>query len=443
MRLFLIGHPQDTLTPLSRALREFPHAQVHEFGAVPFGFAVLSEVHTGQRPLPDVVLIDMSNTPQEGIALCRWVKNNATLGEVPVLMIGEDRGETLQAAFAAGANDFIRQPVRPEELQARLRAAIRNSVEGIRPRTAWRVAPKDFSFSEAVIDSISNMGLGLLAIEKGHFSFVNPALSKLTGYTEAEMYAMPDFLQIFHPDQRGRIQENHQHRIAGEHFSAHYDTALLCKDGSRLAVEFSVAVWARPEANGVICLVRDIHEQQSLHQQLRSMADHDILTGLPNRRLIRDHLTHALQRCHQSGWELALLFLDLDGFKRVNDAMGHAAGDELLRQVAGRLQAELRPGDTAARLAGDEFVLILEPDAGQRFDPAAVAERLLASLRRPFDLGLGLAQISGSIGIVKSLSATESAEDILHRADMAMYRAKESGKDGYFYVDGSEAVSGG
>ncbi len=165
--------------------------------------------------------------------------------------------------------------------------------------------------------------------------------------------------------------------------------------------------------------------------QLRHQALHDSLTSLPNRVLALEHAAQMLARARRAGRPVAALYVDVDGFKRINDTFGHAAGDELLRQVAARLATVVREGDTAARLGGDEFVVLVEGstlDAG----PELVAERLLDTLRRPYDLGADVGReltVTASVGIAFGLS--ESPDELLRDADLALYEAKGAGRDRY------------
>jgi diguanylate cyclase (GGDEF)-like protein len=166
-------------------------------------------------------------------------------------------------------------------------------------------------------------------------------------------------------------------------------------------------------------------------------AIHDSLTSLPNRDLLVDRLEHALARGERTGTESAVLFLDLDGFKTVNDSLGHAAGDELLIAVADRLRSCVRTVDTAARLGGDEFAILVE-DVVERGDAARLAERIMTALRRPFPIASREVFIGASIGIAM---AARPGEDLLRNADLAMYRAKAAGKNRYeFFEQGMRAV---
>jgi diguanylate cyclase (GGDEF)-like protein len=176
----------------------------------------------------------------------------------------------------------------------------------------------------------------------------------------------------------------------------------------------------------------DITERKDLEDQLRHQALHDPLTGLPNRVLFIDRLSHALVRRARSNLGLAVLFVDLDDFKAVNDSLGHAVGDELLRLVASRLRGVLRAEDTACRMGGDEFAFLIEDATPARSE--RVAERILGALATPFDLGGRTATLSASIGIavrsgpMHEAGATVAADELLRDADTAMYAAKSLGK---------------
>jgi two-component system, cell cycle response regulator len=176
--------------------------------------------------------------------------------------------------------------------------------------------------------------------------------------------------------------------------------------------------------------IRHAIERKRVERELSQLAKFDPLTGLPNRLLFRDRLAQAVQRIDRCDQVVALIFIDLDGFKAVNDRYGHATGDRLLKAVAGRLSRVVRRTDTVARLGGDEFTIILEglrhPD-----DAARVAEQVLRSLRQPFELGGLVIELGASLGVAIASHATEVPDMLTHRADVAMYRAKARGGTGY------------
>src|SRR6266508_2833573 len=177
-------------------------------------------------------------------------------------------------------------------------------------------------------------------------------------------------------------------------------------------------------------LSQSVEERQRAVDQLQHRAFHDGLTGLSNRALFYNRVEHALARARRERGPLAVLFVDLDDFKTVNDSLGHATGDHLLTQVARRIETAIRPGDTVARLGGDEFGLLLEHLA-EPDDAIAVARRVLEAVRAPFDLGDRELLVRASIGIAFREDHTVDPDELLRNADLAMYVAKKAGKDGY------------
>ncbi len=207
-------------------------------------------------------------------------------------------------------------------------------------------------------------------------------------------------------------------------------TRLRRADGTLCQAEITVSNLLGDEAvRGFVLTSRDIGERAALEEQLRRQALHDPLTGLGNRALFRDRLEHAMARAQRRPELLAVLMVDLDGFKQVNDSLGHDAGDRLLVEVARRLVDCVRAGDTVARMGGDEFAILLE-----RADvegPAVVAQRIVYRLRAPVEID-GKALVSqGSVGVAVGSSTTLTAEELLRNADLAMYVAKGKGKGVY------------
>jgi diguanylate cyclase (GGDEF)-like protein/PAS domain S-box-containing protein len=200
------------------------------------------------------------------------------------------------------------------------------------------------------------------------------------------------------------------------------------KDGRVIFVDIASQQLNFAEHDAVLVLAQDVTEQRRLDEALRHQTFHDALTGLANRALFRDRVSMALKQRPQSRGECAILFIDLDGFKTINDAVGHTAGDRMLMEVAERLRASMRPDDTVARLGGDEFGVLLEHVAGIR-DAIRVTERIMATLQRPVRLGDDDWMVSASIGIATSeLSTAREVDELMRNADVAMYSAKDSGR---------------
>jgi diguanylate cyclase (GGDEF)-like protein len=217
---------------------------------------------------------------------------------------------------------------------------------------------------------------------------------------------------------------------------------MVARDGTEIWVRDEAFALPDDEQSGQRVsqgLLVDTTDRKRLESQLIHDALHDPLTGLANRVLLRDHLERAVARLDRSPGRVGLLFVDLDDFKRVNDAFGHVAGDEILRRVAERLEGAVRSEDVVGRQSGDEFAILL--GRIQDDDEVGVlAERILAELRRPIGLGGRSIMISGSIGIAVTDEAALTAEDLLIRADGAMYSAKAAGKGTFAVYDARMAV---
>jgi diguanylate cyclase (GGDEF)-like protein/PAS domain S-box-containing protein len=190
-----------------------------------------------------------------------------------------------------------------------------------------------------------------------------------------------------------------------------------------------------PDVRGVVLNLHDVSARKAAEDELTRQAFHDGLTGLANRVLFADRVEHALRRSARSGLQPALIYLDLDGFKYVNDSLGHPAGDQLLRTVGDRLLGSLRPGDTVARLGGDEFAILIEESARPTDEGVAVAERIVQALTIPIELGERALTVSASIGIAVG-DSDATALTLLRDADIAMYQAKTNGKARWVVFDG-------
>ena len=272
------------------------------------------------------------------------------------------------------------------------------------------------------------VGVAVLAPD-GRFLRANRALCGLLG-TAAEELLATTIGAVTHLDDAEGDLAARERLLAGAGAAYQRELRLLPKRGGPVWALLSVAV-VRGDGGEPAYLVAhalDVHERRTLEERLRYRALHDPLTGLPNRILFDDRLAHALAGAGQRREGVAVLLADLDGFKGVNDRLGHAAGDQLLVAAGQRLAACLRLGDTAARVGGDEFALLLErcrdPEA-----PARVAARVLAAMRQPFPAAGGDVAISASVGVARSGTGQARASDLLRDADAALYRAKAAGKD--------------
>ena len=235
-------------------------------------------------------------------------------------------------------------------------------------------------------------------------------------------------------------EELAKHYLAADEAVVTFGFPILDKEEMYFNRNTGEAIWIsatkapiKDENGNVIGLVgvsTDITERKLAEQRLQHLATHDPLTGLPNRVLLFDRLKHAMALARRNETFVALLFIDLDGFKNINDEHGHEKGDFVLQELAIRLQERARESDTIGRLSGDEFIYILENISGG-VNPKKVAERLLSSIREPFSINGVEVYLTASIGVSIFPEDSDDPRELLRKADIAMYRKKEAGKDGY------------
>jgi diguanylate cyclase (GGDEF)-like protein/PAS domain S-box-containing protein len=264
--------------------------------------------------------------------------------------------------------------------------------------------------------------------------YISPSVERVLGYEAANLEGAK-LTGLIHPEDRATLLQF----IAGAGRDvdrpALAEFRILHHDDFWVNVE-TLRTNLLHDANvrGIVLNTRDISERKAFEEQLQHQAFHDSVTNLANRALFRDRVQHALERQSRDTQPISVLFMDLDDFKTINDSLGHAAGDQLLRDVGERLRTCLRTADTAARLGGDEFAVLLE-DGGEGVEAADVAQRVLSALDGPFRLEGKEVFVRASIGIAtsraESQEAPETAEELLRNADVAMYMAKEAGKGRY------------
>lgn len=273
---------------------------------------------------------------------------------------------------------------------------------------------------------------------RGLITEANPSASQIFGYEEGELIGLSVHLLV-PPYFRHRHAEHLFAFIVGDEtqwrMSRRGEIMGYRKDGTLFPLEASIAKFRNGNEDWqLVVTMRDITDRKKSEEELTRRATHDALTGLPNRALMRERVANALHRSQRSGLSVVLLFVDLDGFKLINDTHGHDVGDEVLKAVATRMMEQVRPGDTVARLAGDEFVVLCE-QVEQPAIMSALAERINNTLRQPIVSGGQELFVSGSVGIAIGNGNTHGADDMLRQADTAMYAVKQKGRDGWAFFN--------
>ena len=382
---------------------------------------------------PDLILLDVMMPGMNGYELATILKANPVTLNIPIIMLTAqvDRSARL-LGLKAGAEEFLTKPFEATELSLRVRNLLRLKAFGdffknhavileeqVQARTA------DLHRFRAAMDATAD-AITLMSRTTMRFVEVNATACRMLGYGRDEMLQIgPAQLFAGAPHQ---LEREYDAIIAGDTAGELKETLLRRQDGTHLLVEVHRHVHRSGADWIVVGVLRDITERKEAEKRLIQMAHYDALTDLPNRTLFFKNLTRILSRATDRGWCGALLCIDLDHFKNINDTRGHALGDELLRQVSHRLVECIRIRDSIARLGGDEFAIILAARGGQQ-RAYALAKRILERLRQPFFVKGSEVTVSASIGIAIFPDDALMAETLVKYADTAMYQAKHAGRD--------------
>ena len=313
-----------------------------------------------------------------------------------------------------------------------------------RKRLAEQLAMQ-FERMSVMLASIGDAVVGTDA--QGRIVSFNPAAESMTGWTaeQATGQRYGDVVRRFGLEHGESLPDPVLACLDGGNCARAWSSHLLHRDSSRRVVRETITAMQDPVSGAVIGAVATFQDTTTAHELARTLvrqAQHDALTGLPNRLLLQDRLQQALQLARRTNGCLALMFLDLDHFKQVNDRQGHDVGDELLRWVALRVQAAVRASDTVCRLGGDEFVVLL-PQIQAAEDAAEVARHILTAVSQPVQIGAASLQMSFSIGIAVFPDDGEEEATLMRRADTAMYAAKREGRNGLRFHRAHDTDLGG
>jgi len=264
---------------------------------------------------------------------------------------------------------------------------------------------------------------GIAVVQNKRLVYLNPRMCEMTGYDKDSLLNLESFLPLIAPEARETMMANHMKRLVGEAAPIRYESHFLKRDGTIYPIELTGVLITWNGRPATLNIVSDISERKAAEEKVRFMALHDNLTGLPNRYLLQERLERALSMARRTKQPLALLFMDLNGFKQVNDSHGHDVGDLLLKGVADRVQTLMRDSDTLARMGGDEFVILLpQVNGGSGVD--ILMSRIDESLRPPFQFGSLKVQSSASVGFALYPEHGNTEEELLSVADKKMYNVK-------------------
>jgi len=396
----------------------------------------------------DLILLDLGLPDIGGHEIMDFIRQRNIDANVIVLS-GHNGIDAAIGALKRGAYGYLRKPYSPEELLKTVDNAIeKRKLEADNSRIAWRLECSERLYRH-LVDSSPDIIYTLN--RQGQFTFINDRALRILGFRQDQLIGK-HYSCLIHEDDLERARYAFTERDEHAPASRNIELRFKCQDGKEsrvventlMTISFNSAELPEQgqngshELTGTYGVARDITDRRRAEEMLSYQARHDILTNLPNRLLLKDQLDLAIAQAGRNNTGLAVLFIDLDRFKLINDSLGHIKGDKLLQLVATRLKEILRPGDLAARIGSDEFILLL-PGLQQKQEAQQIAEKCITYVRQPFILDNQKIHISASIGIAFCPDNGETADELIRHADIAMYNIKVQGKNGHGFYDDSMA----
>jgi len=374
----------------------------------------------------DIILLDLGLPDAQGLDAVRCARA-AARGVPLVVLSGLDDESMAIQALKEGAQDYlIKGQMEPRELVRALRYAVERKI----------IEEDLFEEKERAQVTLDCIGDAVVSTDiSGNITFLNFVAETMTGWSLREVVGRPmsDVFRIVNASTRRVIPDpmlksSRQNRIG----SVPSNSVLVRRDGTEIYIEDSVAPIHDHAGKvvGSVLVFRDVSAAREMADQIAHLAEHDFLTGLPNRLLLNDRIGQAIALVQRTGGKIAVLFMDLDGFKHINDSLGHSAGDKLLQCVASRLVDCVRSPDTVSRQGGDEFLVLLQ-GVEKAEDVAIAAKRLMKSLSETYFMGHHDLHITASIGVSLYPEDGIDSETLIKNADTAMYQAKEGGRQSF------------
>lgn len=396
----------------------------------------------------DVVLLDLNMPGTDGFEVLEHLERN-TNDTSTIVVSGDTTIDAAIRALRQGVHDFVRKPYAPEDL---LRT-IDTILAGKQRDQARQVSKDQIEQSEKWHRYLVNQSPDILYTldSAGRFTFLNERAELFLGIARADLLGR-HYTQLVFEDDIERAKYVFNERRTGKRASRDVELRMNIRPtgpgrGRFLTVEVSSSgIYeshgeGEPQTfRGTYGVAKEVGDRKRAQEKILHQAYHDGLTGLPNRLLFRDRLSLAVAQAKRQGTMLAVMFIDLDRFKSINDDLGHAAGDQLLQAVAARLAKCLRQGDTVARLGGDEFTLLL-PNIVQRDDAENAASKVLAVLSQPFRVGQQEHSTGASIGIAVYPDDGDTIDALIQNADIAMYDVKAQGRNSFAFFSEARHTS--
>ena len=385
---------------------------------------------------PDIVILDINMPEMSGFDVCRELKSSQDTRDIPVIFITSlADSENEQIALSLGAIDFITKPIDIELCKMRVRnhLTIQRQKKMLTDVNSALEAEK-----KQLAITLKSIGDGVISIDaSGDVTFINPVAQRLTGFSEKEALSKPIELVM---DLRDTATDEALLNPAlytlevKRPVAMSYDAILISRHGQRFRVEDTASPIIDDDGSlkGAVIVFQDVSEAVEMAVKMTHLTNHDQLTGLPNRVLLHDRVVQAITRSFHSRQSIALLLIDIDNFKYLNDSLGHQVGDFVISSVAKRLNNIIDDRVTLARVGGDEFACLLTAE-DSHVGADVVAAEFLKTAREPIEIDGISHQLSLSIGISFYPQDAVNAEEMMRHADTAMYRAKSKGKDRFSF----------
>ena len=379
-----------------------------------------------EQHAPDIILLDVIMPQVDGIEVCQAIRNMPHLQTTPVLMLtGADGLDFIRRAFNAGATDFINKTSNLGFVSQRIRYALRNH------HIAQQLCKKEQQLVQA--QRVAGLGYWRLDLKTKEFTLSDEACRILHIRQNNFNRSINAYLDLVYLGDREMVKSTLEAALLnGVEFS--FDHRVLTSDSSERYVhaQGEVIYGEDHKPASLLCTVQDITDRKRAEALMQHQAFYDSLTDLCNRRLFEDRLTHAMAMAHREEKLLAVCFFDLDNFKKINDNLGHAVGDELLKSVAKRVRSTMRQGDIVARISGDEFAVAIE-GLSNVDELEIIIDKLRNRLSEPYRIRGHKIITTASIGVALYPLDSDDRETMLLNADAAMYRAKEMGGNCFCY----------
>ena len=428
--ILIVDDQKANLVALEATLSELENVEIISATSGPEALSILLKQTVA------MVLLDVQMPGMDGFEVASYMRQRSKTRHIPIIFltaINKEDGYMFKG-YESGGVDFLFKPFDPFVLLSKVRIFL--ELDGRQQQLEEALSKlKQVKTSNEVL--LRSVGEGIIGVcLKGTITFVNPAAEMILGMHSSVLIGQPLYKAVIvstHQAEQSGWDHTKLYKACSDGRAYHTDVGVFRSYHNKmLPVEYTASPTHSPSGqfDGAVIVFKDITERKKIEEKLHFMAQYDALTELGNRNLFNSALNNSITYSDHSSQSFALLFMDLDRFKQVNDSMGHDAGDELLKEVANRVNHCIRDTDILCRLGGDEFTVIINGDQAEKAS-VRVSEKLIQSLSQPFEIFGQELYVGASIGIVYYPEMGKDASELIRNADMAMYQAKHEGRNRY------------